>query len=129
MRCAVWFAVLGLPNVTFDLPYSTRSPVLSTKVRYETLGDVLEEIERVINEAEERNYKLGESLYYQMPFFCDPSKIISDWCWDMITDYNLIKQYNIPLSSDLNSIDVFTLDCFNIISEEIKNIEAHKRSK
>ena len=69
---------VGLPNISFDLPYRSRSPVLFETVEYETKQDILDEVYRVLEEADERGYDIGQSLYYQLPFFCSPAFIISD---------------------------------------------------
>lgn len=61
-----------------------------------------------------------------MPFFCEPLNIIPQWCWDMIEDFYLVKNYNVPLASELNSVDVFTTDCFLIIENELSNIKTHR---
>ena len=44
----------------------------------------------------------------------------------MIEDYHIMKNYNIPLSQDLDSINAWQLDCFKIIELEINNINIHK---
>ena len=69
---------------------------------------------------------MGQSLYYQLSFFCEPREIISDWCWEMIEDYHIVKNYNVPLSVNLDSVNMWQLDCFNIIEREINNINTHK---
>jgi len=61
-----------------------------------------------------------------MPFFCEPSDFISDWCWEMISDYQITKNYNVPLAKDLDSVEVWKIDCFNIIELEINKITKHK---
>tara|TARA_R100000655_G_C2990210_1_gene193013 strand:+ start:230 stop:430 length:201 start_codon:yes stop_codon:yes gene_type:complete len=61
-----------------------------------------------------------------MPFFCEPSEIISDWCWEMIEDYNIVKNYKVPLADNLDSVDMWRLDCFKIIESEVNNINTHK---
>ncbi len=129
MRCAVWFSNYGLPNISFDLPYRSRSPVLFETVEYETKQDILDEVYRVLEEADERGYDIGQSLYYQLPFFCSPAFIISDWCWDMLTDYFTVTKFNVPLARDLDSLDPWRLDCFSIIESEIQKITAHERGK
>ena len=44
----------------------------------------------------------------------------------MIQDYQIITDYNVPLSKDLNDINVWTLDCFGVIGNEINNIQAYR---
>ena len=129
MRVAVWFSNYGLPNNKFELPYIAQSPVLLKKIEYETDQDVLQEINRVIEESNIRGYDIGKSLYFQMPFFCNPSFIISDWCWDMLTDYFTVTKFNVPLARDLDSLDPWRLDCFSIIENEIQKISNHERKK
>tara|TARA_R100001163_G_scaffold40763_1_gene30866 strand:- start:6825 stop:7223 length:399 start_codon:yes stop_codon:yes gene_type:complete len=129
LRCAVWFSTYGLSNNQLELPYESQSPVLRKKVKYETKEDVIDEIQRVINESIERGYDIGQSLYFQMPFFCNPSFIISDWCWQMIADYFSIKKFNIPLANNLDSVDAWTLDCFNIIDDEVEKIKKFEVGK
>ena len=129
MRCAVWFSTYGLSNNHLELPYESQSPVSGKRVKFETQEDIMDEIQIIIKESTEKGYDIGQSLYFQMPFFCNPSFIISDWCWQMITDYFSIKNFNIPLANNLDSVDAWTLDCFNIIDDElrkIKNFEVNK---
>jgi hypothetical protein len=89
----------------------------------------LDEVYRVLEEADERGYDIGQSLYYQLPFFCSPAFIISDWCWDMLTDYFTVTKFNVPLARDLDLLDPWRLDCFSIIESEIQKITAHERGK
>ncbi len=129
MRSAVWFSNYGLPNVSFELPYTAQSPVSGKKVVYESERDIYTEVSKLLDQTKGKSYSIGQSLYYQLPFFCDPSFIISQWCWDMITDYFSVKKFNIPLSKDLDSLDPWMLDCFSIIENELNNITLHEREK
>ena len=111
----VWFSNYGLPKVNYDLPYNARSPVSLKKVSFKTEKDIFNEVETILHESKNRDY--------------DPSKIIPDWCWDMISDYFSVKKYNIPISKDLDSADSWMMDCFAIIENEIDNISKHERGK
>jgi len=37
----------------------------------------------------------------------------------MIAEYNYVTKFNIPLAQSLDDADVFRLDCFSIIENEI----------
>ena len=87
------------------------------------------EIKKVLNQKGVEKFGIGQTLYYEMPFFCNPSFIISDWCWDMLTDYFTVTKFNVPLARDLDSLDPWRLDCFSIIENEIQKITAHERGK
>jgi len=129
LRTAVWYSNYGLPDVSYNLPYVARSPVLYKKIKYDKIEDVYDEIYRIVDESDNKGYPIAESLFYQLPFFCDPKKIISDWCWDMITDYFTVKKYNVPLANCLHEVDPFVVDCFSVIENEIKNIAEHEKKK
>ena len=128
MRCAVWFSQLGFTNNdNFVFPYTARSPVSNKKKLFENEKDVLGEIEKVINQEGTRKFGVGQTLYYEMPFFTTPSLVINNWCWEMIQDYKLVTKYNIPLGASLESLSVFKVDCFSIIEHEIENINNHRK--
>tara|TARA_R110002020_G_scaffold432798_1_gene642857 strand:+ start:3016 stop:3384 length:369 start_codon:yes stop_codon:yes gene_type:complete len=115
-----------LPNTGLLLPYTAQSPTLKRAVEYKGKGDIFDEIDRILSEDATQRFGVGQSLYYQLPFFCEPLNIIPRWCWDMIEDYHLATSYNIPLSPDLESINAWTADCFLIIEGELNNIRIHK---
>ena len=129
MRCAVWFSSYGISSNKLELPYESQSPVLRKKIKYETKKDILDEVQRIINESNKKGFDIGQSLYLQIPFFCNPSFIISDWCFQMISDYFSIKRFNIPLAKNLDSVDAWTLDCFNVIDDEIQKIKKYEANK
>jgi len=125
LRTAVWFSLLGLPNTGLLLPYTAQSPTLFKRIEYKTKSDVYDEIERILSESPIK-YSVGQSLYYQMPFFCDPSQYIPQWCYDMIEDYHLIKNYNIPIANTVDDVSAFRSDCLTIIESEVNNVKNHK---
>tara|TARA_R100000995_G_scaffold84541_1_gene63544 strand:- start:232 stop:381 length:150 start_codon:yes stop_codon:yes gene_type:complete len=47
----------------------------------------------------------------------------------MISDYHMVKKFNIPLAQDLESANPWQLDCFAIIENEITQISSHERQK
>ena len=87
--------------------------------------DNYDEIERILSEKNIHKFGVGKSLYFQLPLFCDPTLIISDWCWQMIEDYHLVKTYNVPLASSLDDINTWQSDCFLILEGELKQIKMH----
>ena len=126
MRTALWFSALGLPSTGLLLPYTAQSPTLKKAIEYKNKGDIFDEIDRILSEEPTKKFGVAQSLFYQMPFFCEPIDIIPRWCWNMIEDYYLVKNYNVPLAKELNSIDVWTADSFLIIENELGNIKKHR---
>ena len=47
----------------------------------------------------------------------------------MINDYNISKKFNVPLGSDLDSLNAFKTDCFILIENEINKIKKYKSQK
>lgn len=44
----------------------------------------------------------------------------------MIEDFYLVKNYNVPLASELDNIDAWTSDNFLIIENELNSIKKHR---
>lgn len=126
MRTALWFSLLGIPKTGLILPYTTQSPTLKKPIRYKTFEDINDEIDRILSEKTTRKFGVAQSLFYQLPFFSEPFDLIPSWCWNMIEDYFLIKNYHVPLAKDLDSVNVWYSDSFIMIEQEIENIKNHK---
>ncbi|QDP50195.1 MAG: hypothetical protein Tp1102DCM295711_38 [Prokaryotic dsDNA virus sp.] len=129
MRTAVWFSQYGLPDVEYFLPYKARSPVLLRVLTYQNKGDLFDEIDRLLKDKGTHKFGVGQSLFYQLPLFCNPSVLIPNWCWEMINDYQSVKKFHIPIAKSLDSANAWQLDCFNIIDQEITRIKNHERIK
>jgi small-conductance mechanosensitive channel len=126
LRSAVWFTQLGFPDNNFTIPYTARSPVSGRKIFFENKNQVEEEIKRVLNQKGVSKFGVGQTLYYEMPFFTNPKYHIKKWVWDVLEDYRLVTKFNIPLGKDLDNICAIKLDMFGIIEQEINNIKKHK---
>jgi len=126
LRTALWFSSFGIPKTGLILPYTAQSPSLYKRIEYKTERDIYDEIERILSEKNIHKYGVGKSLFFQLPFFCDPISIISDWCWQMIEDYHLVKTYNIPLSPNLDDVNTWQSDCFLALESELQQIKMHK---
>lgn len=126
MRCAVWFTQLGFPDNNFSYPYTARSPVTNKKIVFENDKQVEGEIQRVLNQKSIIKFGIGQTLYYEMPFFCNPKDHIKRWVWDMLEDYKLCTTYNIPIGNDFDSTSALRIDYFGIIEQEINKVTKHK---
>ena len=108
-----------------SLPYTSQSPTLYKSVKYETIDDLLEEIDRILVEPQTIKFGVGQSLFYQIPLFADPNLLIPEWCWDMLEDYNLVKKFNVSLGT-LDELPAWRTDCFALIENEIMNCTKHE---
>ena len=90
------------------------------------LDDIYNEVDRLIAEAQENGYPIGQSLYVQGPLFADVRIFERKWHIDMINDYWAVKTLNIPIASSLDTISADTLDSMMIIDQELNDIRKYK---
>jgi hypothetical protein len=126
LRTALWFSAFGFPKSGLILPYTAQSPTLFKRMEFKNKKDVYDEIYRVLYEPATQKYGIGQSLYYQLPLFCNPDEYIDEWCYEMIQDYHLVNHYNVPMSDSLENVDAFRLDCFTVIEDEANKIRIFK---
>ena len=89
---------------------------------------MLDEVYRILDEPGTEKFGVGQSLYYQIPLFCNPAEIIPDYCWQMIEDYSLVTKFNASIG-DLDSLSTWRADCFLIIESEINKCTQHNNKK
>jgi|TARA_R100001244_G_scaffold46574_2_gene41648 hypothetical protein len=92
-----------------------------------TEDEIWAECDRIIAEDKHNKFTLGQNLYYNLNFFCNPKFFIDRDIEGYIEDYFVSTKFNIPLSQTLYEADAKTIDIFRLISEEISACE--KRSK
>ena len=113
----------ALPNGQFR-PYSARSPVDSKMRRYESVEDILNEVNLL--EEQNKKYPTGQYLYLLVPLFADINHLIDEWMWEMIQEYNYVNRFNVSLGN-LDDVSAHRLDCFTIIENELNNIAKYER--
>ena len=113
----------ALPKGQFR-PYSARSPVDSKMKRYESVEDILNEVNLL--EEQNKKYPTGQYLYLLVPLFADINHFIDEWMWEMIQEYNYVNRFNVSLGN-LDDVSAHRLDCFTIIENELNNIAKYER--
>ena len=126
MRCAVWFTQLGFPDNYLEYPYTARSPVTNDKIVFQNEEMVENEIVKVLSQKSVKKFGIGQILYYEMPFFCNPKDHIKRWVWDILEDYKLCTTYQIPIGDNFDTTSALRIDCFGIIEQEINKVMKHK---
>tara|TARA_R110000744_G_scaffold336683_2_gene441945 strand:+ start:2589 stop:2897 length:309 start_codon:yes stop_codon:yes gene_type:complete len=91
-----------------------------------TEDEIWAECDRVTAEDKHNKFTLGQNLYYNLNFFCNPKFFIDSEIEAYIEDYFVSTKFNLPLSQTLHEADAKTIDIFRLISEEISACE--KRS-
>ena len=105
-------------------PYSARSPVNNKRRRYESVEDILNEVDLL--EEQNKKWPIGQYLYLLVPLFADINYLIDPWMWDMIQEYNYVTRFNISLGN-LDDVSARRLDCFTIIENELNNIAKYEK--
>tara|TARA_Y100000310_G_scaffold284507_1_gene307324 strand:- start:974 stop:1381 length:408 start_codon:yes stop_codon:yes gene_type:complete len=130
LSLAVWVWLNGGVESPFSsLPYSAQSPVTGKRVTFKTEENLWDEYNAICEEAVSKGFDVGQSLYYQIPFFANPQFFIKGWMYEMIDDYNLCKSFNIPPAKDLDSASAWRMDCFTVIENEITKCQKHQQEK
>lgn len=125
----MWFSQLGFPHITLKFPYKRQSPLTKEVTIYENIEQVWEEIEMLVEKWNDSTFSLGRNLYFHLPLFMNPKWIINPEDNVLLKEYNWIKEFNIPLATDLDSADAQKIEIFDIIRNEIKSIQLYMSEK
>lgn len=127
MSLAVWVWLMPDSDTCFikrSLPYTARSPILNIDVHYETEKDIEDEINRLAKNN--KKFPTGQWMFLFVPLWADIDFFIEPWMWDMIQEYQWMKNFNISLG-ELDQVSAHRLDCFTIIEKEIVNCNNYRQ--
>ena len=80
--------------------------------------DVYDEIIRLYDEAEKKDFNVGESIYKQSLYFVDHALLLSEEMQDRIKEFQFCKQFNCPPYPSLKDTPPNIIDDFLIIEQE-----------
>ena len=97
------------------------SPTLGKRVWYKGEKSIYDEIDRILDENIEKGgaFSTGQALYYQIPCFCNAKLFANNQHANTLEEYQLIKDYNIPIARSIDEAPVLKLGMFNIIRQEL----------
>lgn len=125
----VWFSHYGYPHFDKEFPYKRQSPITNKVRTYNNQEEVLDEIDKVFDKYEKSKFSMGRNLYFILPLFCDPRCLYEEWIGEVIKEYKLIKQFNIPIANNLYEADAILIDNLLIIDNELNSIREYEVSK
>lgn len=125
----MWFSQLGFPHITLEFPYKRQSPLTKKVKTYDSIIQVWEEIEILVDEWKDSQFSLGRNLYFHLPLFMNPQWIIDIEYQMLLKEYSIIKEFNIPLANTIEEASARKLDEFDVISREIKSIQLYMDEK
>jgi len=121
----VWFSNLGYPHSRLSFPYKRYGPGSKKKLTFNSLDDVWREIDVMVEAWRDNKFSLGRNLYFNLPQFCDPKWIITEIDTLIIKEYMYSKDFKLPIADSLDQADSRTLDYFELIRNEVLEIEKY----
>ena len=125
----MWFSQLGFPHNNLEFPYKRQSPTSKRVKTYKNIEQVWEEIEMLVEKWKDSQFSLGRNLYFHLPLFMNPQWIINEEDNIFLKEYNWVKEFNIPLAQDLDSVDANKIEVFDIIRTEINELKLYMSEK
>jgi hypothetical protein len=123
LRLNVWFSRKGVEaNPLFgQFPYEAMAPTQKKKIVFENESDLFKELERVYDDAlaePERKYTVGEALFTEFKWFCDPVQFIDRQSQEIIQMFRYCKLTNSPPYPSIAQTPCYIYDSFIIIGQE-----------
>jgi len=124
----VWYSFFGNEESAFPdtFPYTAQSPTLYKKISF-TEDELWKEVDRILKENERNSYTIGQALWYNlsmcanMNYFFDPEINFS------LQEYNMSKQFNIPIAKSTDDLDYHKMVVFSAIDEEVMACQNRKQ--
>lgn len=129
MSGAVWFWRYGCPAVLFEYPYVAQSPTAYDRVEFNSVDEVWNEIENIVEETKGSTRTIGQDLFFLVPMFANPEDILDDWHYEMILEWQSSKMLNLPISDTLDNASALKVDSFLIIESEMIGISNYENKK
>lgn len=122
MSSSVFFNFFGWPDSPFPLSgsYKAQSPTFFKQIEYDH-DEIWAEVARIDERAIKENspYTIGRNLYIMIPGFANPLFFYNRENIELISEYYMMKEFNIPLARDLDSANALRLNAYLIIQREL----------
>ena len=103
-------------------PYEAQSPTLSKIITFSE-KEIWDECDRILAEGNKNKFSIGQNLYYNLNFFCNPKFFIDREIEQYVEEYFLSSKFKLPIANNLYNADARTIDIFRLISEELTACE------
>ena len=105
-----------------NFPYKTFSPLTGKIVKYNSIDDVWNELEKVYDNTKDKGFNIGEALYTHSNFIVNNSILVDAECQKLINEYYYSKLSNTPPYSSIQDTPKEYMDKYIIIDNETKYI-------
>jgi len=132
LRINVWISFNGLQkgaSTGYNFPYVALCPSNRRKSEFKGITDVYDEIIRLYDEAEDKGFNVGESIYTQSFFFTDYALLVNNNMQNRIREYQFCKQFSCPPYPSLQETPAKIIKQFSVIEEEFNACIAKKQQE
>ena len=121
----IWISAYGAsPNRFGEFPYKAYSPSLQKTITFEDEQSIYDELDILADEAERQGWKVGESLYKQLRFFCNDELFLSNSIQNDIKKYHYSTISHTSPYASIDGTPATFIDKFLLIHSEIKYIKS-----
>lgn len=121
----MWFSNLGYPHSRLSFPYERYGPGSKKKLTFNSLEDIWNEIDIMVDAWRDNKFSLGRNLYFNLPQFCDPKWLITEKDSFIMREYMYMQDFKLPIADVLENADARTLDHFELIRNEVQEIKKY----
>ena len=132
LRINVWISFNGLQEGAFtgvSFPYVALCPSNRKKFEFKDISDVYDEIIRLYEEAEDKGFNVGESIYTQSFFFADLALLVDNKMQNRIKEYQFCKQFSCPPYPSLQETPANIIEQFSVIEQEYNSCAQKKQEE
>ena len=116
------------PSRNLVFPYKAKSPTLKKTITY-TEDELWNEVDRILDEDQERKFTPGTNLYYNLVLCADSSYFCTAETSFAMEEYMSMKRFNIPIARTIDEADYERLVIFSAIDEEMNAISNEQVKK
>mgnify|MGYP003147054224 FL=1 len=125
----MWMSFNNATTRVLEFPYQAKSPTLKKVITFDE-AELWREVDRILAEDTERKYTVGTNLYYNMLLCSNVNYWLDQDTQLYLEEFMAMKQFNIPLSSNIDDTDYHRFVIFSGIYEEYNAcIEAQQKKK
>tara|TARA_R100000742_G_C4268040_1_gene86331 strand:- start:851 stop:1264 length:414 start_codon:yes stop_codon:yes gene_type:complete len=124
----VWCSYFGWQDSLFPenvsaKGYEATSPTLGKRIWFSGIKDINDEVGRVIEEGLQKNFSIGQALYYSLPFFCNAKIFAKQIYRNLLEEYQIVQDFKVPLAENLDKVPVIKARYFSVIRQELLNCQ------
>ena len=124
----MWMSFFNIESRKLTFPYTAKSPTLKKRIKY-TYDELWNEIDRLVKDYTEKDYSVGQVLYYNLLHCADSSFFVDSESIMWLEEFIAIKRFKIPIANNIDDADYHRIVIFSAIDEEMNACVKDKNGK